>query len=163
MANRAPGAGRKPKPTALKVVQGNAGKRALPKNEPAPEALAEVPEPAEWMGEIAAGIWRSVAPWLVATKIMAATDLHNLEAFCMAYQRWREAQDDIDMNGLVVPGARGGVVKNPACTVANESLRQVATFGSALGLDPAARARLKPAGTGEKTNPFAVLRGGKTG
>lgn len=163
MATRAPGGGRKPKPTALKVVQGNAGKRALPKNEPPAEALAEVPEAPEWMGVVASEIWSRIAPWLVATKIMAATDLHNLEAFCMAYQRWREAQDDIDMNGLVVPGARGGVVKNPACTVANESLRQVATFGSALGLDPSARARLKPAGPGEKKNPFELLRGGMTG
>lgn len=163
MTQRAKGGGRKPKPTALKLLQGNAGKRALPKNEPAPEALTEVPEPPEWMGDIAADIWRSVAPWLTGTKIMAATDLHNLEAFCMAYQRWREAQDCIDLNGLVVKGAQGGPMKNPACTVANESLRQVATFGAALGLDPSSRARLKPAGGGEKKNPFELLRGGKTG
>lgn len=163
MTKRAAGGGRKPKPTALKLLQGNAGKRGLPKNEPAPEALSEVPSPPDWMGEIAASIWRQIAPWLVETKIMAATDLHNLECFCVAYQRWREAQDDIDRAGLVVPGARGGVVKNPACTVANESMRQVATFGAALGLDPASRARLKPASAGEKKNPFELLRGGRTG
>lgn len=163
MASRAPGGGRKPKPTALKMVQGNAGKRALPKSEPAAEALREVPEPPYWMAEIAAVVWRNVAPWLTETKIMAATDLHNLEAFCVAYQRWREAQDNIDKNGLVVTGAQGGPMKNPACTVANESLRQVATFGAALGLDPSSRARLKPGNSGEKTNPFELLRGGKTG
>lgn len=163
MTSRAPGGGRKRKPTALKIVQGNAGKRALPKNEPAPEALREVPEPPYWMAETAAEVWQRVAPWLTETKIMAATDLHNLEAFCVAYQRWREAQDDIDNNGLVVTGAQGGPLKNPACTVANESLRQVATFGAALGLDPSSRARLKPGNSGEKTNPFEQLRGVKTG
>lgn len=163
MRTRAPGGGRPPKPTALKVVQGNPGKRALPKNEPAPEALRDVPEPPYWMAETAAEVWHRVAPWLTETKILAATDLHNLEAFCVAYQRWREAQDDIDKNGLVVTGAQGGPMKNPACTVANESLRQVATFGAALGLDPSSRARLKPGNSGEKTNPFELMRGGKTG
>jgi P27 family predicted phage terminase small subunit len=163
MTQRAPGGGRKPKPTALKAIQGNAGKRAKPKNEPTPEALTETPEPPEWMGDIAAGIWRRAAPWLAANKIMAATDLHNLEAFCMAYQRWREAQDHIDDHGLVVTGAQGGPMKNPACTVANESLRQVATFGALLGLDPSSRARLKPGGQAEKANVFELLRGGKTG
>lgn len=166
MTPRAPGGGRPPKPTALKLIQGNAGKRKLPKNEPAPEALSETPEPPEWMGDVAAGVWRNAAPWLTESKIMAATDLHNLEAFCVAYQRWREAQDHIEDHGLVVTGAQGGPMKNPACTVANESLRQVATFGAALGLDPSSRARLKPGGSGDKKNAFEEMLGkgkGKTG
>lgn len=154
--------GRKPKPVALKVIQGNPGKRKLDKNAPAPDALTEVPAPPEWMPEEAAGIWKRAAPWLVESKILTPTDLHNLEAFCMAYQRWREAQDDITLRGIIVPTGPHKEGKNPACTVANESLRQVATFGAALGLDPAARARLKP-GAAPVQNPFTALRGGKTG
>lgn len=162
MTKRAPGGGRKPKPTALKVLQGNPGKRALNKNAPTPDALAEVPESPEWFGDIAAHIWCQVAPWLVESRILTATDLHNLECFCMAYQRWREAQDDITKNGIVVMGATQEI-KNPACTVANETMRQMATYGALLGLDPSSRARLKPPETAEKKNPFAVLRGGKAG
>lgn len=162
MTNRAPGGGRKPKPTALKLLQGNPGKRALNKNEPSPDALADVPEPPEWLGEIAALIWRQVAPWLVESRILTLTDLHNLECFCMAYQRWREAQDDITKNGIVVMGAKQEI-KNPACTVANETKRQMATFGSMLGLDPSSRARLGSPEAEKPKNPFEVLRGGKAG
>lgn len=154
--------GRPPKPTALKVIQGNAGKRKLNKNEPSPDALVVVPEPPEWFGPIAVAAWQQVAPWLVEAKILTSTDLHNLEAFCMAYQRWREAQDDITKLGIVVMGSKQKI-KNPACTVANETMRQMATFGSALGLDPAARARLKPGGAEKPKNPFTALRGGKGG
>lgn len=154
--------GRPPKPTALRVIQGNPGKRPLNKKEPSPDALVEVPAPPEWFGKIAVAAWQQVAPWLIEAKILTATDLHNLEAFCMAYQRWREAQDDITKKGIVVMGAKQEI-KNPACTVANETLRQMATFGSALGLDPAARARLKPGGTEKPNNPFTALRGGKAG
>lgn len=154
--------GRPPKPTALRLVQGNPGKRKINKKEPAPDALSEVPDPPEWFGAIAIAAWQQVTPWLVEAKILTVTDLHNLEAFCMAYQRWREAQDDITKNGIIVMGAKQEI-KNPACTVANETLRQMATFGSALGLDPAARARLKPGGNQKPDNPFTALRGGKAG
>ncbi|WP_231667899.1 phage terminase small subunit P27 family [Pseudomonas quasicaspiana] len=146
----------------MKLIQGNPGKRKLNAKAPAPDALVDVPDPPEWFGEIATNIWMQVAPWLVEAKILTATDLHNLEAFCMAYQRWREAQADITLNGIIVMGAKQEI-KNPACTVANETLRQIATFGSALGLDPAARARLKPGGAEKPNNPFTALRGGKAG
>lgn len=155
--------GRPTKPTALKVIQGNPGKRKLDKNAPAPDALAQVPDPPAWLGPIAASIWRQVAPWLVQARILTDTDLHNLELFAMAYQRWREAEDDVTRNGIVVMGAKQKI-KNPACTVANESARRISTFGAALGLDPAARARLKPGGEGEEQNEFlALLQGGKRG
>lgn len=155
--------GRPPKPTALKLIQGNPGKRALNKNAPAPDALSEVPPAPIWLDERAAAMWEHVAPWLVESRILTDTDLHNLEIFAVAYQRWREAQDDITANGIVVAGLKkGSVVKNPACTVANESLRQINTFGAALGLDPAARARLRP-GDKPKVNPFTAMRGGKPG
>ena len=155
--------GRPPKPTALKVIQGNPGKRALNKNAPTPDALAEVPSPPPWLGAIAASIWRQVAPWLVQSKILTDTDLHNLEVFAMAYQRWREAQEDITKNGIVVMGAKQEI-KNPACTVANEAARQISTFGAALGLDPAARARLKPGEESDEENEFlTLLQGGKKG
>lgn len=154
--------GRPPKPTALKVIQGNPGKRKLAKNQPAPEALAEAPAAPEWLGAHARSIWERVVPWLVKSRILTDTDLHNLEVFATAYQRWREAQADITKNGIVVMGARQEI-KNPACTVANECVRQINTFGAALGLDPAARARLKGGGEPEEVNPFTVLRGGKAG
>lgn len=154
--------GRHAKPTALKVLQGNPGKRKLNKEVPAPAPLAEVPDPPQWLGEWAMEMWETIAPWLTQTGIMTRTDTHNLAAFCAAYDRWRQAEAEVAGAGITVVDAKGVLKKNPACTVVNESLRQLASFGAALGLDPASRARLMGSHGPEKpANPFLLLKGGK--
>jgi len=150
--------GRKPKPPALRVLQGNPGKRRIPKGGPPAEPVVAVPEPPEWLPELAAEKWRTVAPWLVGAKILTATDTHNLEAFCLAYSRLRRAEEEVAKYGIVLPGGEGfGPAKNPACTVANEALRQMASCGSSLGLDPAARTRLAAPADSGKPNRFAAV------
>lgn len=152
--------GRKPKPSHLKAVQGNAGKRAINHDEPQGDEITEVPLPPEWLSPIGIEMWERIAPWLVSSKILTGSDLANLEAYCAAYSRWRLAEQDIAKNGIVVPGMNSDV-KNPACTEANASLKQMAMFGSALGLDPASRARLAVPGAKEANNPFKDLVGKK--
>lgn len=152
--------GRKPKPTHLKAVQGNAGKRAINHDEPQADALTDVPLPPEWLDPVGIEMWEKVAPWLVSSKILTESDVPNLEAYCAAYARWRKAEKDIARNGITVMGMNSEI-KNPACTVANESLKQMTTFGSALGLDPASRARLAVPGAKEANNPFKDLVGKK--
>lgn len=154
--------GRPAKPTALKMLQGNPGKRKLNKEGPAPEPLTEVPAVPGWLGEWGAEAWEMAAPWLTKTGIMTRTDTHNLAAFCAAYQRWRDAESEVTTRGVTVTDKKGVLKKNPACTVINESLRQMATFGSALGLDPASRARLTGGSGKEKPeNPFLLIKGGR--
>ncbi|OHV13001.1 phage terminase small subunit P27 family [Kushneria phosphatilytica] len=154
--------GRKPKPSHLKAVQGNPGKRAVNQDEPQADSLTEAPEPPDWLSELADEAWRKLAPWLVGAKILTHSDLHNLEAFCAAYGRWRDAEREIARVGLTVETPLGGMAKNPACTVANESLKQMNTYGSALGLDPASRSRLAVPGAKDAANPFKdVLQGAK--
>ncbi|WP_254632460.1 P27 family phage terminase small subunit [Achromobacter denitrificans] len=47
-----------------------------------------------------------------------------------------------------------------AATVANEAMKQMATFGSFLGLDPSSRQRMQGPKKAGKGNPFAALLGG---
>lgn len=154
--------GRHAKPTALKVLQGNPGKRKLEKKAPTPASLEVTPNPPEWLGEWAAEMWETIAPWLTQTGIMTRTDTHNLAVFCAAYDRWRQAEAEVAAKGITVVDAKGVLKKNPACTVINEALRQLASFGAALGLDPASRARLMGSGGNDKPeNPFLLLKGGR--
>lgn len=155
--------GRHAKPDALKLLQGNPGKRKINKQGPTPAPLAETPPPPEWLGEWGAEIWEVVAPWLTQAGIMTRTDTHNLAAFCAAYHRWRLAEAEVATAGVTVTDKKGVLKKNPACTVINETLRQMATFGGALGLDPASRARLTGGGGGQDKpqNPFLLLKGGR--
>lgn len=146
----ASGRGRKPKPNAQKKLSGS--KHV---NDAAVEfdLMANV-DPPEWMTDLAKEMWKTVCPHLCKKKVLAVTDLHNLEAFCMAYSTWRDATQNVREFGVVVEGATGGPIKNPACTVVNESMRQIALFGGSLGLDPASRGRLVGGGSSENSNPF---------
>lgn len=156
MAGVAGRSGRRPKPTAQKALAGNPGKRALNKNEPDFGLVTDI-DPPEWLGEHATRVWQMVVPQLLKAKVLALTDLHNVEAFCTAYDNWRLAQESIREHGIVVAGASGGPVKNPALTAANEAMRQMVTFGSMLGLDPASRTRIIGGNKQKSTNEFAAL------
>jgi P27 family predicted phage terminase small subunit len=153
------GRGRKPKPTARKKAAGNPGKRAINNDEPDFGLVTDI-DPPEWITGAARDMWARVAPPLLKQKVLQVTDLHNVEAFCMAYGNWRAASVDIAENGVVVAGATGGPIKNPALTVLNEAAKQMVTFGSMLGLDPASRQRLVGGGNKKANNPFGKLING---
>ena len=161
MATRAPGGGRKPKPTAQKRAAGNPGKRKLNDAEPDYSTLLIAPPAPDWMSDYAGVMWDKLAPELIDAKVLTLTDLHVLEGFCLAYSRWREAEKDVMKNGITICTAMGRV-KNPACTVANEAMRQMTSYGAALGLDPASRARLVVPKS-KKSNAFSAILGGKRG
>lgn len=151
-----PGRGRKPKPTNQKRLAGNPGKRALNDNEPEFTKLTKVDAP-DWMPALAIGMWETIMPDLLKAEVLTVPDLHNVESFCMAYCRWRQAEQDINENGLTIHTEKT-VIKNPAVTVVNEAKRQMVQFGSLLGLDPSSRQRLvgpkKNEGSG---NPWGDL------
>lgn len=146
--------GRKPKPTALKRLQGNSGKRKLNDNEPVFGEIVDI-KPPDWLEALAVAMWQTVMPELLANKILTVADIHNVEAFCMAYARWRQAEREITRLGVLIMDDNGRYSKNPAFTVVNETKKQMATFGGLLGLDPSSRSRLT--GSVQKTvaNPFA--------
>ncbi|MCR8931941.1 MULTISPECIES: phage terminase small subunit P27 family [unclassified Pseudomonas] len=109
------------------------------------------------MSDIAATMWKMVVPELLREHVIALTDLHNVEAFCTAYSKWRMAEDSVQQFGIVVSSAQGSPIKNPALTAANEAMRQMVTFGSMLGLDPSSRSRLIGGNKEKQTNEFAQL------
>lgn len=153
------GRGRKPKPTARKKAAGNPGKRALNQDEPDFGLVTNIDAP-EWITEEARDMWERIAPLLLKQKVLQETDLHNVEVFCTAYGNWRAAKAHVKKFGLVLEGASGGPVKNPALTALAEAAKQMVTFGSMLGLDPASRQRLTGAGNEKQDNPFGDLLNG---
>lgn len=145
--------GRKPKPTVLKKLAGNPGKRKLNDAEPDFTEITDV-EPPEWLPDLALEMWQTVMPELLAAKVLTVPDLHNVEAFCTAYAMWRDAEDHVKQFGVVIETEKS-TIKNPAVTVINEAKKQMREFGALLGLDPSSRQRLVgPKKSEDKGNPF---------
>jgi len=151
--------GRKPKPAEKKLAAGNPGKRAINKDMPSYGQITNVLAP-DWLQGHGRDLWEHLAPLLCREGIMQPTDIQNLEAYCAAYGRFRKAKEEIQTHGIVVEGSQGGPVKNPAATVANEALKQMATYGAFLGLDPSSRLRMQGPKKQREGNPFAKLLGG---
>lgn len=161
MAGKAsvPGRGRKPKPNSKKELAGNPGKRALNTQEPKYSPITNV-DPPEWLDETAQTMWQMLVPELCRERVLAITDLHNVEIFCAAYSRWRQAERELATSSLTIEGAMGGKIKNPLITVINEAKRQIAQFGALLGLDPSSRSRIIGGGGGHKpSNKFSEFTG----
>ncbi|HCU2043988.1 TPA: phage terminase small subunit P27 family [Pseudomonas aeruginosa] len=153
---RVAGRGRKPKPTAKKALAGNPGKRALNKDEPKFSDVTDIDAPGH-LRPRAAEMWSMIVPELLGAGVLAITDMHNVEAFCIAYDKWRMAEEEVQNSGITVTSAQGSPMKNPALTAANEAMRQMVTFGSLLGLDPSSRTRLIGGNKKPEANPFAEL------
>ncbi|MDF2644187.1 MAG: terminase, partial [Pseudomonas sp.] len=137
---------------------GNPGKRALNTAEPKFSQVTNI-DPPDWLSARAADMWRMVIPELLREHVVALTDLHNVEAFCTAYAKWRMAEESVQQFGIVVESSQGSPMKNPALTAANEAMRQMVAFGSLLGLDPASRTRIIGGNKQQSTNAFAEVLG----
>lgn len=160
-APRRKGAGRPPKPTAMKIAQGNPGGRPLNENEPQYEALTFLgAPPAIRFSKYAVDRWDYTIRELVREKVLTEMDVHNLEQFCYWLGIWHDAAKAIRSDGLTVPGQRGGLVAHPAINVAAKASGLVAQFGALMGLDPSSRSRIIGKGKELDKNDFtSILQG----
>ncbi|MCX4146760.1 MULTISPECIES: phage terminase small subunit P27 family [Paraburkholderia] len=143
--------GRKPIPTALKLVRGNPGKRPLPKTEPRPELAVLVPD---WLSPAARKHWPTIADPLRAAGLLTALDTTALGLYCEAFARWQYANEQIVKLGPVVEGAAGYSVKSPFVTIANTAYEQLTRMLVEFGMTPSSRSRVtatKP----DDTSPYA--------
>ena len=132
--------GRRPKPTAVKELEGNPGKRKLNENEPKPEKKA--PSCPKWLLPEAKREWRRLAKALEAMGVLTESDRTAFAAYCQAYARWKEAEEGITDRGLVIRTPSGYPQQVPYVSIAQQYLKQMSQFEEKFGLDPASRSRI---------------------
>jgi P27 family predicted phage terminase small subunit len=132
--------GRKPKPTGLKLIEGNPGKRPLNKNEPKP--ATEVPTCPAHLNPSAKAEWKRIARLLVALGIVSLLDRAALAAYCQAYGRWVEAERKLQETPLLIKLPSGYIQQSPWLAIANKQLELMYKYMAELGLSPASRSRV---------------------
>ena len=155
--------GRKPKPTAIKVLEGNPGKRPMNMHEPTP-LKANVKCPA-WLLPEAKKEWKRLAPSLEAMGVLTMADITAFEGYCQAYARWKEAEEFITQHGSIFQTPSGYVQQVPQVSIAQQNLKIMQSFCSEFGLTPATRARIIAnrggSDSGESDDPMErLLKGG---
>jgi phage terminase small subunit len=83
--------GRRPKPTAIRRLEGNPGKRAWNHHEPEPpDAQPRCPG---HLSPVAQREWRRLAGTLHKMGVLTTVDRAALAGYCAAYGRWAEAEE----------------------------------------------------------------------
>jgi P27 family predicted phage terminase small subunit len=134
-------AGRKPKPTQLKVISGNPGRRPLNKAEPKPKA-ATSRAPAG-LSKLARKHWTLVARQLTDAGILTELDKPALILYCEAWARWHEATTEIQNRGMLVKAPTGYPMQNPYLPIANKAFEQMQKMLSEFGMTPCSRSRIQ--------------------
>jgi P27 family predicted phage terminase small subunit len=142
--------GPKPKPTALKVLEGNPSRRPLNELEPSCD-MPPVKPSVVTMDELASIEWDRVVA-AMPPNLYTALDTTTLANYAMAWSMLVKAQNDIEENGLSVEiyeiGKDGAKVftairTNPAVRVWKTASETLLKCADRLGLHPGARTRLE--------------------
>lgn len=133
-------AGRKPKPTAVKKLEGNPGKRKLNKNEPVP--AKGMPECPEWLLPEAKKEWERLADLMNQMGVLTEVDMAVFAAYCQSQARWKEAQEHITSEGSTFETDKGYQQQTPWVGIANTNQKLMLQAASEFGLTPSSRSRI---------------------
>ena len=148
-------AGRKPKPTALKLIQGTyrpdranpAEARPKPGIPPCPKFLK---------GE-ARKQYKKTGKKLLRIGLLTELDDMALSMMCQAWAEYLEATDQVQKSGMLVKSPNGFPVLNPYLIAANQALKKVRSLLAEFGMTPGSRSRIQAAATDEPDNEWAKL------
>lgn len=150
--------GRKPLPTSVKLLRGNAGHRPLNLGEPTPPTGAP-PCPAHLSTEATAA-WKDIAPALQTLGVLTVADGVALEQLCETYADVVALRTDVGQHGriqtVVTKTGTPMVRARPEVGMLDAAQRQLRLWLECFGLTPSARSRLKT-GAPEQTDIFEEL------
>jgi P27 family predicted phage terminase small subunit len=138
--------GRRPKPTRMKVLIGNPGKRSLNSFEPRPEPA--IPDCPPELGDVARREWNRLVQELAPLRLMTNLDRAALAAYCAL---WADATEAIQKYGAMVKSPMGYPVQSPYVAIANRQAEIMMRIAPEFGFTPASRSRISTATTPEPT------------
>lgn len=141
--------GPRPKPTALKVLEGNPGKQKLNKDEPVFTSPKKTPSPYTWLLKEAKKEWKNLAPTLIAMGVLTDVDLDAFAAMCQNYAYYVEVDRKITKMGKEAEGVyllqqaeSGYLSPHPLLSLRTKYYETWRKSLSDFGLTPATRSRI---------------------
>jgi len=170
--------GRPPKPTNLKIMEGNRGRRPIL---PEPQPAKGVKAPPRGLPTVAKRIWKTLAAELDRLNLLTVVDAMALEGVCVAYAHAIAADREIERLQAAIKGAASekraekltpeelveeyrevNINYNRLSlqnAVSKKAWQQVKSFCGEFGLTPASRSRLAVGDTGMVIDPIAEMIG----
>jgi P27 family predicted phage terminase small subunit len=150
--------GRPRKPTELKVLEGNPGKRPIPINEikPVPKSI-KCPE---WLDEYAKAVWNEYGPKLEKLGLFTEIDGLDFINLCIAAGDVRLHTETLTRSGHILISPQGFEMQRPEVSMRNSAIKIITTISGKFGLSPSDRAGLVSTKDEDKGNKMSKLLGG---
>lgn len=132
--------GRRPKPTRVKELAGNPGRRPLNEREPQPPSSSG--RAPRGLGLEGSRFWRRYGPVLAELGVLTQVDEPALR---MAAEHWEvavRAATELRDEGLTIEG-RDGPKKNPLTQVLRDNSQALRGYLVEFGMTPASRAKVR--------------------
>ena len=155
-------AGRRPKPTVLKLVEGNPGKRKINKAEPKPaRSIPSCPAHLSDSGKVA---WGRLTVLLDRMGVLTEADSAALERLCDCYSDVLTCREALAVDGWTykTTDAQGNTLikGNPAAAQLRAADSQFKSYLIEFGLTPAARSKVHATPDDDKkADPLAEFFG----
>lgn len=138
------------KPTALKLVAGNPGKRALNKREPKPRGnLYDAPD---WLTDQQKVGWQyaiDTAP----LGLLKRVDRSTLVAWVVAEDLHRQAAKKLNGGAMLIKTPNGMPVQSPYLSILNKQAMIMLKAASEMGFTPASRSRVEVTDDEQEADP----------
>ena len=138
------------KPTALKLVAGNPGKRALNKREPKPRGnLYDAPD---WLTDTQRIGW-AYAIDSAAFGLLKRIDRSTLVAWVVAEDLHRQAAEKLNGGAILIKTPNGMPVQSPYLSILNKQAMIMLKAASEMGFTPASRSRVEVSDDAQDQDP----------
>lgn len=101
-----------------------------------------MPDRPHWLSVIAAAEWDRVVPDLAAQGILAQIDSMMLASYCQTYATWRECEETVRREGLMIEDPSGRQRVHPLARHAQTVLSELRRIAAEFGFSPASRSRI---------------------
>lgn len=133
--------GRKAKPSALKLIDGNPGNRPINPHEPKPPKVY-APDPPVGFTTIQTAKWNEITGKLAKIRVLTELDLDALEIYVREWVNLQNAITDVAARGKMVQLPSGGVMWNPSWTQLKHSQACCRSIMAEFGMTPSTRTTL---------------------
>ena len=142
-----PSRGRPPKPSVIKLLEGNKSKRPINQLEPIPRGSIEKPECPEWVGPTGKKIYAKLGEDLHEIGLLTEVDQMQFSKYCEMMGVYIQLANEVRQEGetLVVRMHSGEekTIINPKRKLMLSLAAETRAIENDFGMDPASRTRIR--------------------
>ncbi len=144
---------RKPKPTYLKILDGEKNKDRINPNEIKPKI--QIPTCPSHLNAIAKKEWGIISKLLFDLGALSNIDRAALAVYCVLYARWVNAEKVLNRTSDIIKTKDGNLIQNPALAISNKAVTLMYKYLIEFGMTPSSRTRVavKPKAPGRQERP----------